>query len=165
MEDLTYWQHLIFSIIASGSFAVFLSVPKIDIIPSGIIGGIGWVLYMFIYRTTGDLITPYFLATLAIGFMGNICSFQFKKTALVYVLPGIIPLVPGYSMYYTMFYIVNNDYTQAIQKCSEALFIALSISSAILIMSSLRKVSDALMQGIEESKNKIIKIKGKVLKK
>ena len=99
--ELSYFEHFFYSVIASAGFAIYINVPKRDVPASAVIGGLGWVLYKFLVIKTGDLVFPYFVATLLIGFLGNVCSYKYKKTSLVYILPGIIPLVPGYSMYYT----------------------------------------------------------------
>lgn len=149
--EISYVEHFFYSTIASGGYAVFISVPKKDIIVSAVIGGLGWILYKFLAVETGDVVFPFFLATILIGFLGNICSYKFKKTSLVYILPGIVPLVPGYNMYYTMFYIVTKKYTLALQNAVDAIFIALAIASALLVMESLRKISDNIMIMIDKS--------------
>lgn len=164
MENLTYLEHFLYSTVGSICFAVFLSVSKRDILLSGIIGGISWVFYIFLKRELGGIIAPYFIATLLIGFIGNALSFKNKKNALVYIIPGIIPLVPGYAMYYMMFYIVNDNYSKALESGANAIFIALSIAAALLIMGSLKIISDSFVKGLDESGRQIIKIKNKIVK-
>lgn len=149
--ELSYFQHFFYSVIASAGFAIYINVPKRDVPASAVIGGLGWVLYKFLVIKTGDLVFPYFVATLLIGFLGNVCSYKYKKTSLVYILPGIIPLVPGYSMYYTMFYLVAKQYTIAVQNAADAIFIAMSIASALLVMESLRKVCDTIVIIVDKS--------------
>lgn len=149
--ELTYLEHLIFSVIASAGYAIYIYVPKGDIGLSALNGGVGWVLYKFLSAKTGDMIFSYFLATLFIGFAGNIFSYKTKRTALVYILPGIVPLVPGYNMYYTMFYMVTKDFPMAAQNALDAVLIALSIASAVLVMESLRKLSDNIVKMIDKS--------------
>lgn len=144
----------IFSVIASIGFAIYLNVPKIDLMISGLIAGIGWILYVVLNQTTAEVIMPYFFATLTIGVLGNFFAKYSKKPTIVYILPGIIPLVPGYSMYYTMLYIVTKEYDLAIKNGINAIFIALAISSALLLTESLRKITNNFFGSLKKRRNK-----------
>ncbi|MDK2810897.1 MAG: hypothetical protein PWR27_1606, partial [Petroclostridium sp.] len=64
---------------------------------------------------------------------------QFKMPVTIFLTSGIIPLVPGAGLYYTMLELVQNNYAAAISKGVETIFIAGSIAVAIAISSSLFK--------------------------
>lgn len=162
--DFFIMKSFILSFIASLGFAILLSVPKVDLVISSIIGGVGWVLYIILKNITGEIIIPYFFATITIGILGNICSKKTKKPALVYIIPGIIPLVPGYSMYYTTFHLVSNNYALAFEKGLEALSIAFAISSGLIISESLRKITNNFMDSLEKKSEQISDISSKIFK-
>lgn len=164
MDKIPLYQHLIYSLITSIGFAIYLSASKIDAIVSGIIGGLGWTLYMILLISTKEVIFPYFVATITIGVLGNICSKIWKKPTIVYVLPGIIPLVPGYTMYYTMLYIATAEYKLATSKGIEAIFIALAIASALVITESLRKITNKIMDSLEKKRKRLKLLKDTILK-
>ncbi len=63
----------------------------------------------------------------------------YKKPATVYIIPGIVPLVPGAGMYYTMLALVSKDFYTAINKGTETFFIAAAISLGIIISTSLSR--------------------------
>lgn len=149
MENVSIFQNFIILGITSLCFGVFLSIPKVDLIVGGIIGGISWALYVFLMRLSGEIILPYFISTLTIGLLGNISSKITKRPTFLYMLPGIIPLVPGYSLYYTMFYIVTEDYSLALHKGIETLFIAFSISSGLIVSESLKKILNNLLKKLK----------------
>ncbi|MGL5125302.1 MAG: threonine/serine exporter family protein [Fusobacteriaceae bacterium] len=160
MENLSLMEHFIFSLIASVGFGIFLSVPKVDLIIAGFIGGSGWTLYIILTKNLpGEILFPYFFATITIGILGNLCSKITKKPTVVYILPGVIPLVPGYSMYYTMLYIVTKEYNQALTKGMEALFIAFAMAIALLLSESLRKITNNFLDNLKLQKRKKILIK------
>ena len=46
--------------------------------------------------------SAYMLGSLVVGLLAEFCAVVFKKPATVYIVPGIIPLVPGGGMYETM---------------------------------------------------------------
>ena len=160
MDEVLLIEHFVFSLIASVGFGIFLSVPKVDLLISGFIGSSGWTLYIVLTKNLpGEILFPYFFATITIGVLGNLCSKITKKPTIVYILPGVIPLVPGYSMYYTMLYIVTKEYNQAITKGIEALFIAFAIATALLLSESLRKITNNFLDNLKLQKRKKILIK------
>lgn len=159
MEKLLLIEHFTLSLIASVGFGIFLSVPRVDLFIAGLIGSFGWTLYIVLSQNLpGEILFPYFFATITIGVLGNFCSKVTKKPTVVYILPGVIPLVPGYSMYYTMLYIVTKEYSQAISKGIEALFIAFSIATALLLSESLRKITNNFLDNLKLQKRKKIVI-------
>ncbi|MFK4785980.1 threonine/serine exporter family protein [Fusobacterium sp. MFO224] len=149
MENVTILQHFIILGVTSLCFGVFLSIPKLDIVIGGVIGGFSWALYIFLMRISGEVILPYFISTLSIGILGNISSKITKRPTFLYMLPGIIPLVPGYSLYYTMFYIVTENYPLALHKGIETLFIAFSISSGLIVSESLKKIVNNILKNLK----------------
>lgn len=56
-----------------------------------------------------------------------------KKPATVFITPGIVSLVPGAGMYYTMLYLVQKDYSQATIAGSETFFMAAAIAIGIIV--------------------------------
>ena len=80
--------------------------------------------------------------------LGEVFARYTKKPATLYVNPGIISLVPGAGMYYTMLALIENDYTTAIDKGAETFFIAAAIAMGIII-------SSAFSHSIRRVKSKI----------
>lgn len=150
MEDIGILQHFVILGFASLCFGVFLSVPKFDLLIGGIIGGISWALYIILMRISGEIILPYFVSTLTIGILGNVSSKITKRPTFLYMLPGIIPLVPGYSLYYTMFYSITEKYDLALRKGFETLFIGLAISSGLIISESLKKIFNNILKSLKK---------------
>ena len=152
MEHLTLTQHFLVSFFASFGFGIFLSVPKKDVIIGGLIGGISWIFYIKIFWLTQEVIFPYFVATVSIGILGDIFSKINNKPSIVYVVPAIIPLVPGHAMYFTMLYIVTEKYDLALSKGIEAIFIAFAIVAALILTESIRKVTNKIFYSLQLKK-------------
>ena len=57
----------------------------------------------------------------------------------MFVIPGIIPLVPGLGMYNTMLYLVQSNFELAISKGANVLFVGGAISLGILVVTSLSR--------------------------
>jgi uncharacterized membrane protein YjjB (DUF3815 family) len=118
-------------------FAILFNIPKDTIIKSGIVGALGWFINLNISNIFDSAIAGTFSAALAVGIMGEILSRNFRKPATIYIIPGIIPLVPGAGMYYTMFALIGKNFSDAANLGTETLFIAVAIASGIIISSTL----------------------------
>jgi uncharacterized membrane protein YjjB (DUF3815 family) len=63
-----------------------------------------------------------------------------KMPATTFIIPGIIPLVPGYGLYYSMLKIIEANYQEALNVGFESLLIALGIAAGIIIATSMGKL-------------------------
>ena len=64
---------------------------------------------------------------------------KLKQPSIVFVIPGIIPLVPGLGMYKTMLYLLQGHYNMALSKGTDTLFVGGAISLGVLVVTSLAK--------------------------
>lgn len=117
---------------ATIGFSIYFNAPILSIIPTGILGGLSWSLYYLFFNYLDQKIIGAFFAAFLVGTLGEILAIVFKKPATVFITPGIVPLVPGAGMYYTMLYLVEENFDMAISKGVETFFIAASISIGII---------------------------------
>lgn len=146
MDKFPLYIHFILSFIGTAGFAVFINCPRIDVLISGTIGAIGWITYRFLLMSTQEILFPYFFATMAIGALAGIVTKWNRKPTIIYIIPGVIPLVPGYNMYYTMFYLVSKKYDLAVRNAVDSVFIAFAIASGLLFTESLRKIINTILE-------------------
>ncbi|NMA86132.1 MAG: threonine/serine exporter [Tissierellia bacterium] len=129
----------VFSYLSTIGFAVLFGIPKNSIIKSGFVGAFGWVTFYFTSLYLDSNITGTFFAAIVVGTLGELFARYFKKPATVYIIPGIVPLVPGAGMYYTMLALVEKDFLLAANNGTETFFIAAAISIGIIISTSLSR--------------------------
>lgn len=126
--------------ICSISFAILFNCPKEELISSGLCGGMGWLLYSIIKTLTSSSSLSVLFAAIAVGLLGEALAHRNKKPATVFIVPGIIPLVPGYGLYYTMLTVIESGLGEASSIGIETIFAAISIASGLIISSALGKV-------------------------
>ncbi len=132
-------KQFIISSIGTLGFSILFGVPANAMIESAAIGGTAWTVYYISKGVLNSSIYAAFLGALTVGLIGEILARHYKKPATVFTIPGIIPLVPGSGMYYTMLALVNNNYGEALNKGIETFFIAAAISIGIIITTSLSR--------------------------
>lgn len=137
---MTYFVQFLFGIISTMGFAILFHVPKKDLFMSSIVGASGWVIFVYCKNEYGSALMGCFLAACMVGLLADILSKLFKETATVYIIPGIIPLVPGAGMYYTTLHLINGEIESAATTGTETLLMAGSISVGLLMVGSIFKM-------------------------
>lgn len=139
MSDIPIYVHFIFSFFATVGFSIFLNTPKCALLPAGITGGIGWTLYIVLFNASSNSIFANFIAAAVVSLLSEILARKLKHPAILFVIPGIITLVPGLGMYNTMLYLVQNSFDLAIATGANTLFVSGAIALGVLIITSLSK--------------------------
>lgn len=130
------FKQLILSFLATVGFAIFYSSPKKSVLPTGVIGMVGWIIYFTLenYLSTGKFLAA-FIASLIVSTLGEASAKIYKKPATLFIVPGLLPLVPGAGIYYTMFELVNDNTSEFLTIGLETLFIAGALALGIIVSS------------------------------
>lgn len=128
-------KELIQAYFSTIGFSVLFSTPKKAVPYTGIAGALAWSLYSITTNIFDSNVAGTFFGALTVGLLGELLARKLKKPAILFITPGIIPLVPGAGMYYTMLAVINNDFIMAANKGVETFFIAASIAVGIIISS------------------------------
>jgi len=131
---------VLYAFISTIGFAVLFNIPRKQIVYSSLSGAIGWMLFLLINTGGTSKFIGTFAGAFVVGLLGEWFASLRKQPVTVFVVPGIIPLVPGYSLYYAMLKILAKQYQNAISVGFEAILIAIAISSGIMISSSVGKI-------------------------
>lgn len=122
---------------ASLCFSLLFNVSLREVFFCGITGGIGWIIYKLCLGFGTGTAVSVFIASLVITSVSRIFANLRKNPVTVFLISGIIPLVPGAGIYYTLFNIVTSNNYEAALKGIETMKIAGAISIAIIIILSL----------------------------
>lgn len=137
MTDMPIYMHFIYSTLSTIGFSIFFNAPIKSLIPAGVTGGIGWAIYYYLFRVSSNSIFANFIAASIVSLISEILARKLKHPAILFVIPGIIPLVPGLGMYNTMLYLVQNNYDLAISTGADVIFVACAIALGVLVITSL----------------------------
>ena len=124
------------SFLATLAYAVFFNVPKQYYTACGITGMAGWLLYLAMCQVTTVALAS-FVGTLAVVLISRIFTVRKKCPITIFLVSGIIPLVPGAGIYYTAYYLVTGQMSLAAVKGLEAVKIAFAIVLGIIFVVSI----------------------------
>ena len=125
------------SFMAVLSFGIVLDLPKKYLGWSGVTGGVCWLVYLLIREETGSLIFAAFLSGLSVALLGHILARILRAPVSVFLIPGILPLVPGTSIYNWVYHIIRSSREQSMYYLIETIQIAGAIAMAVFLIDSM----------------------------
>jgi len=140
---------LISAFIVSFSFAILTNSPSKSLLYCGINGMCGWFVNILLLRFGFTQILSVFFAALAINVLSEIFARSLKNPVPIFLIPGLIPLVPGAGMYNTMTALLKSQFELAIKTGMQTLLIAGSIAVAIMLVTSFNWVFSALNKKVK----------------
>lgn len=138
--DIPIWEHFLFAAMATCGFSIFFNAPKKLLLPSSVVGGVGWIIYLVMSVHFDNPLVYAFTAAIFIAVSSEIFARLLKQPAIVIIIPGILPLVPGISLYNTVLYTIQKKYELAASTGTRAIIISIGISLGILVVASLSRM-------------------------
>ncbi|PTI67987.1 threonine/serine exporter family protein [Staphylococcus succinus] len=137
-----FWMlNLLFSYTASLFFGVIFDVPKRLYNTVGIVGACGWMIYTLFFEAF-QLHTIYssFFGSLALGLLSHIMARLKKEPVILFMIPGIIPLVPGGLAFDATKNLIILQFSKAINTILEVMLIAGAIALGLLFADQISKL-------------------------
>lgn len=119
------------------SFAIILELPKKHVVCAGLVGAVGWLVYLLVNQSPRSATAAAFFSSLVVALVSHILARVFKAPVTVFLVAGILPSVPGASIYRCVYYMIGNMPGEANHYLLETLQIAGAIAMAIFIMDSI----------------------------
>lgn len=141
METKTILIQLITAFTGSLGFSLLFGMRKKHLFAASCGGVFVWGLYSVLSLLIHD---GGFMACLIASAAGvlyaELLAHQKKCPATIFVIPAIVPLVPGSNLYYAMAYAVGGNIADAKYYASVTLEISLAIAAGISFMVALRQL-------------------------
>lgn len=117
-------------------FSMLQRIPKKYAFSAGILGAAGWAVYLFVQAINPGILAKNFWAAVAISICAHIMARKFKAPITLFIISGILTLVPGAGMYRIMYYMVQKDSKLTSYYISETLQVAGIIAVAIFVVNT-----------------------------
>ncbi|MFJ7668647.1 threonine/serine exporter family protein [Lysinibacillus sp. NPDC097195] len=106
---------LIVSFFSTAGIAIIFNVPRKTLFHCGFVGVIGWIIYYLLTERGMDVVDASFFSSFIIAIVAHLYARRFKMPMIIFIVAGIIPLVPGGMAYNAMRNVVEDDYLQGLQ--------------------------------------------------
>lgn len=129
---------LISAFVGTAAFAVLFGVPRKHYAASGLVGMLGWLVYMLIVRYTPmSVVGGTFFAALCVAFLSHFCARKRKCPSTVFLICGVFPLIPGAGVFWSSYYVVSQQLKSALSAGLMAVGVTLAIVFSIIIVTNL----------------------------
>ena len=125
------------SFIAVMSFAVIIGVPRKFLVHAGFVGAVGWLVYLLLLKVGLSLVAVMFYAALVVALISHSFARIMKTPVTLFLIAGILPLVPGVGMYRIVYNLITNNNSLAAYYFNQTIQLAGMIALAIFIMDTL----------------------------
>ena len=122
--------------IGTVAFGELFGVPSKYYSYCGLIGASGWAVYVFLWMRTGfwSEAVVVFLATVLVILMSRFFAVRERCPVTIFLICGILPLVPGAGIYWTCYYLVTGQLDEASTRGFSALKAAVAIVLGIVFV-------------------------------
>ena len=119
-------------------FSALFGAPRRYYLDCGLAGTAGWVVYLLLASAgPTHVVGAAFLGALAVAVMAHLLAVTRRCPVTVFLICGIIPLVPGGGIFWTAYYIITNQLRLAATTGFTALKVTIAIAGAIILAAAL----------------------------
>ncbi|MGX1266198.1 uncharacterized membrane protein YjjB (DUF3815 family) [Rossellomorea marisflavi] len=133
-------EHMVTSFISAAAFGIIFNAPKQSLFKCGIVGMLGWMIYIILFTIEIDTVIATLAASFVVAVVSQIFAKMYKTPVIIFSVAGIIPLVPGGIAYDAMRNFVQNDYNMAMNLAAKAFMISGSIAIGLVFSEVINQV-------------------------
>lgn len=112
-------------------FAVLFNAPRRVLLLCATIGGIAYLTRQILMQLGGSQNMATLLSAFVIGVIGELGARRFRVPALVFMVTGFVPLIPGVLSYRTVLDILSGNYADGLVNGLRTGLLAAAIAGGI----------------------------------
>ena len=127
---------LVAAFVGTVGFSALFGAPRRFYLYCGLAGMAGWAVYLLV-AMSHSVVGAAFFAALAVAAISHIMAKICRCPVTVFLICGIIPLVPGGGIFWTAYYIVTEQLRMAAATGFVALKVTIAIAGGIILASGI----------------------------
>ena len=128
---------VIASFFVAYSFGILFNIKGKYLVIAGLGGAVGWFLYKYCLRFGLGESSSLFIASIGFSIYCETCARLYKTPATILSVCCLIPLVPGYGVYNTLYAFLRKDYMQAVDYGVSTISSACALALGVIFISTL----------------------------
>lgn len=152
---MTYFIQVLTAFLGSLGFSVLFNIRRTKLLIAGFGGALSWGVFLLINNLVSSS-EPfgYFVAAMAVTVYAEIFARIKKTPTTTFLVSGMIPMIPGGALYYTMNYALKSDWKMFSQEGMYTVSLAIALAVGIIVVSSVVRMATAVTNYIIKMKNK-----------
>lgn len=141
--------------LGSLGFSVLFHIRGRNLMLSSLGGGLSWALYLVLAPVVPGEFTRYFICAFFVAVYAEFFARMRKTPATTFLIPSIIPHIPGGALYHTMRFALLKQWSDCFHQAFYTLMLALGLALGIVAVLSILSVMDAVKKACVRKKESI----------
>ena len=137
--------------LGSLGFNILFNIRGRKLIIATLGGLISWTVFLLLAPVFPGEPLRYFFAAAAITVYGEVFARMEKTPTTTFLVPSVIPLIPGGSLYYTMNYALNKQWAAFSHRGFYTIQLALSLAVGIIAVTTLTRLLTAARKQLHKA--------------
>ena len=151
---MTELIQLLTGMLGSVGFAMIFRLP-FRYLPLAALGGLlNWGSYLGCFALSGALFLSCFVASALSALYAELLAKYLRAPTTLFLIPAVIPSIPGSNLYYTMFGVVRGDWGYAAKNALLTAEYALALAAGMSIVFVLFATHQKLLARIKNRKER-----------
>lgn len=126
--------------LGSLGFGILFHIRGRNLVVASLGGLMSWAVFLLLDTLLPDEAMRYFLSSGAVTIYSEIFARVMKTPTTTFLVPSLIPLIPGGALYYTMNYALNEQWSLFGEKAIYTLELALALALGIIAITTLTRM-------------------------
>ena len=131
---------ILMGLIGTLGFSLLFHVTGKKLIAIALGGAASTAIYLLVLAMTDQKPAALLVATAAIGILAEIFARCFKAPVISFLVPMLVPLIPGSDLYYTTSFLIRGQSAEFAQRGQSLLWQAGAIAFGIILVSCLTHI-------------------------
>ena len=127
--------------LGSLGFSVLFHIKGRRLAIASLGGLISWTVFLLLEPLLPGETVRYFLASAAVTVYAEVFARGIKTPTTTFLVPSLIPLIPGGALYYSMNYALNEQWQSFAAKALYTLELAAALALGIIAMTTLTRMT------------------------
>lgn len=145
MKDLI---QILMGTLGSFGFSVLFHVRGWKLILAALGGGLSWALYLVLAPIFPGEFTRYFFSAFFVAVYAEFFARRLKTPATTFLIPSIIPHIPGGALYHTMRYALLKEWYSCFHQAFYTVMLALGLALGIVAVLSILNVIEVIKKSL-----------------
>ena len=132
---LEYFIEIIMAALGALGYAILFNVHPNKFLPATLGGAFTWIVYLGMSVVSDNIFLCNMMAAIFATTYSESLARKMKAPATCFLMPSVIPLIPGSGLYYTMSAVISHDSGLFKHYFSSTVQTAFGISIGIMIVS------------------------------
>lgn len=138
--------------LGSLGFGILFHIKGRKLLIASLGGLMSWTVFLLLEPVLPGEAVRYFLASAAVTVYAEVFARVIKTPTTTFLVPSLIPLIPGGALYYTMNYALNEQWPAFADKAVYTLGLAAALALGIIAVTTLTRMTMVVVRYLKGHK-------------